>query len=581
MRLLTKRYTRAAIYVGVIYAGIRLFQFYLKDISKNVDYRLKEELLLESLLQNDNPWLRNHLEDDLIVNIGIESCFQIGSKWARSKYIEGCWFHDEKLFSSQEGIDTRRHTILKDLRGTLGMSLYGTSQYLYFETLSIKDLLIHLHDGLEEVQIISRISSDRTPDSIIFNNLHFQTTKITKETLLQDQEIISEINVLFGDDCVDPRPNWNLLKGQKFTEFKYPSYISYKSVDKFDDQSIQLSPKLLTTTSQDFKIVQLADLHMGVGTNECRDEFPESSDGVCKADPKTLEFIEKVLDNESPQLVVFTGDQIMGDRSIQDSETTLLKALDPVIRRKLPWAMVWGNHDDEGSLSRWQLSELAAKLPYSLFEMSKYDTKNNKFGVGNYAKQVFNGDNEEEGLITLYFLDSHKYSQMGKIYPGYDWIKEEQLNYIEHEYNTKLLLKQSKQKKQLSMAFFHIPLPEYLNLNSAKRAGENNPLVGEFKEGVTAPKYNSGALEKLQSLGVQVTSCGHDHCNDYCLLDDSTSSDIWLCFGGSAGEGAYAGYGGTERRIRVYALNTERSTVYTWKLLNGSPNLPFDYQQLV
>ena len=76
------------------------------------------------------------------------------------------------------------------------------------------------------------------------------------------------------------------------------------------------------------------------------------------------------------------------------------------------------------------------------------------------------------------------------------------------------------------MAFFHIPLPEFRNLNQ--------PFIGENREGVTAPRYNSGARQVLSEIGVSVASVGHDHCNDYCLQDTQQSlspgdNKMWLC----------------------------------------------------
>lgn len=133
------------------------------------------------------------------------------------------------------------------------------------------------------------------------------------------------------------------------------------------------------------------------------------------------------------------------------------------------------------------------------------------------------------------------------------------------------------------MAFFHIPLPEYLHFQSQQEPDKQNLVIGNYKEGITAPKYNSGGLKALHDLKVSAVSVGHDHCNDYCLLEDSISKDekIWLCYGGGGGEGGYAGYGGTERRIRIFEIDTQGNSIYTWKRLNGTPDEIFDHQTIV
>jgi predicted MPP superfamily phosphohydrolase len=37
----------------------------------------------------------------------------------------------------------------------------------------------------------------------------------------------------------------------------------------------------------------------------------------CEADPRTLEFVERLLDEEKPDMVVFSGDQVNGEISVQ------------------------------------------------------------------------------------------------------------------------------------------------------------------------------------------------------------------------------------------------------------------------
>ena len=66
-------------------------------------------------------------------------------------------------------------------------------------------------------------------------------------------------------------------------------------------------------------------------------------------------------------------------------------------------------------------------------------------------------------------------------------------------------------KIHMDMAFIHIPLPEYRH--------QSNRIIGEWREGVTAPYYNSGFRDALVEEGVLVVSAGHDHANDYCSLE--------------------------------------------------------------
>jgi predicted phosphodiesterase len=87
---------------------------------------------------------------------------------------------------------------------------------------------------------------------------------------------------------------------------------------------------------------------MVTGVGVCKDaidahgkNLPES-----EADPLTVNFIGKVLDVENPDLVILAGDQLHHD--ISDSQSALFKVVAPIIKRSIPFAAVFGNHDSEG-----------------------------------------------------------------------------------------------------------------------------------------------------------------------------------------------------------------------------------------
>merc|ERR1719235_243560 len=91
--------------------------------------------------------------------------------------------------------------------------------------------------------------------------------------------------------------------------------------------------------SSSFKVLQLADLHLG-------EDF-EGKWGP-EQDRKTLAVVASLLDEEKPDLVVFSGDQLTGEGLQQSGaqKEQLLKAMEePLKRRGVPWATVFGNHD--------------------------------------------------------------------------------------------------------------------------------------------------------------------------------------------------------------------------------------------
>ena len=162
-------------------------------------------------------------------------------------------------------------------------------------------------------------------------------------------QAVTEVDVLFGVDAVDPRPQWTLMRSslQLNAQPKVPvarlSVLRGRAKPRPDAWAA-----LRVREDGKFKIVQISDTHMVTGVGVCKDaidahgnHLPES-----EADPLTVKFIGKVLDVEKPDLVILTGDQLHHD--IPDSQSALFKVVAPIIERSIPFAAVFGNHDSEG-----------------------------------------------------------------------------------------------------------------------------------------------------------------------------------------------------------------------------------------
>ena len=92
-----------------------------------------------------------------------------------------------------------------------------------------------------------------------------------------------------------------------------------------------------------FKIMQLADIQ----------EIPNVS-------VDTVKLIDRALEEENPDLVVLTGDQIKGygmsygkksGNKKQEVFDVLSKILEPVTKRGIPYAVTFGNHDNVAATS--------------------------------------------------------------------------------------------------------------------------------------------------------------------------------------------------------------------------------------
>lgn len=391
-----------------------------------------------------------------------------------------------------------------------------------------------------------------------------------------DSRAITGVDILFGPDAVDPRPNWNLLPNA-LVNTGAPTHmlprLSIRVGPRMDYKSSEFQPRLKFNKEGKFKVLQVADLHFSTGVGKCRDPAPAESGNQCEADPRTLRFLLQVLDIEKPDFVVLTGDQVFGDAA-PDPETALFKAVLEFVSRKIPYAITLGNHDDESSMSRLQMMNLASGLPFSVAGVGPEEVD----GFGNYAITI-EGSRSKDAAAAFYFLDSHSRSKNQKVNPGYDWFKDSQINWVGMEAESIFASSHKNKDQLLSMAFFHIPLPEFADVN-------NKPMVGQQREGVASSRYHTEILHAFRQVGILVASVGHDHVNDYCVFNkDSDDSEfhhnLWLCYGGGAGEGGYGGYGEYIRRMRVYELDQTTQDINTWKRAENDPGLQFDVQKVV
>ena len=316
----------------------------------------------------------------------------------------------------------------------------------------------------------------------------------SKRHASDSQMTVTSIDVLFGADAADPRPNWEIKDTPLLLNSRTESLEARVSIRR----GIPVKPKRPTPRigeNSRFKIMQLSDLHLSTGVGVCLDPYPMTPGQNCEADPRTLEFVERLLDDEKPDLVILAGDEINGDTSM-DAATPLFKSVKLMVDRQIPYAAIFGNHDDEGNLQRTELMSILEQLPYSLTLAGPADVS----GVGNYYIEVLGRGTSANSALTLYLFDTHSYSSDERQFPGYDWVKPDQINWFK---DTAQRLKRRHEDYthiHMNMAFIHIPLPEYLK--------KENYFKGSWSEHPTAPTYNSHLTDALEEEGVLFVSCG-------------------------------------------------------------------------
>ena len=260
--------------------------------------------------------------------------------------------------------------------------------------------------------------------------------------------------------------------------------------------------KLVFNNNQSFKIVQFTDMHYEHGN-------PKSD--------TTLLTYKRVLDTEKPDLIVFTGDIVTAQPVVEGWDAITKYVID----RKIPFAVTFGNHDDEHGVTRSELAKLITKYPYNVNTLRED-------GVGynlNNVLQIYGNEHSMKTKANIYLIDSKAYSTLNGV-GGYGWIPTETIDWYKKQ-SLQFTINNNMQPIP-ALAFFHIQLPEYKTAFD----DENNVRFGQRLEKECAPEINSGMFLAMKEMGdVFGVFTGHDHVNNY-IVDYYNIALAYGCFSG-------------------------------------------------
>ncbi len=247
---------------------------------------------------------------------------------------------------------------------------------------------------------------------------------------------------------------------------------------------------LETEYKDDFKILQLSDIHLANKDNR----------------QKQLEYLDLTISDADADMIVLAGDLFtFADRTVAK------EFLDFIDSYGVPWTCTFGNHDEQCYFPiDWLTGFLNDYGSNCLFKDIQDD---DVFGNANFAINLMDGNKIKEQLIIM---DSNRYNY-GE-YIGYDYFKQDQIDWYEKIVN--YTAEQNGGKPAASIAFFHIPLPEFADAWEAAQAGDPDAefLYGVQGEDVSCPKINSGMFDKMLVLGSTKAVCvGHDHVSNYII----------------------------------------------------------------
>lgn len=255
---------------------------------------------------------------------------------------------------------------------------------------------------------------------------------------------------------------------------------------------------------RDFIILNLTDTHL-TGNDWTEDT------GHRKIVHRTItELIERV----KPDLITLTGDY-----STEPYFIDLVRFADFMESFGIPWAPVWGNHDNSGGTEFIDhAADVFMTKPHCVFE--KGDPR---MGCGNYVICI---DENGSPISALFMLDTHR----GSIYPSQtEWFAENAASLRDGGCGNSAIL-------------MHIPMTEYETAFDAALSGgimasgsvqleESygsscwnegfSDSFGIMREKVCPTEKNDAWFEALKKSGiVKYVIAGHEHINNFAVTWD-------------------------------------------------------------
>ena len=291
-----------------------------------------------------------------------------------------------------------------------------------------------------------------------------------------------------------------------------------------------------------------------------------------------LQMLDTAYDVIRPDLVLFTGDNILGNhlndarfgsrRAVFDRSETLRRMrraiahiVRPLDRRGIPFAFLYGNHDDMNEITKKEQAAIYARYP-GLAGLNRGDPR---VDIDTYAIPIRSSDGGKI-IFNLWMLDSAGHDDSGE--NGYAYVSRATVDwYVE---TSERLKRKNGGRPVPSLMFQHIPVPETVGLLEEAPAadpaavahnGKFYRLRPDLARGVLGEyphpcEKNFGQFDAVVAQGdVLALVFGHDHRNNFVgrlrgvdLIQTSCAS--FRC------------YGGRLRGVRVFELNENRPNSY-------------------
>lgn len=295
----------------------------------------------------------------------------------------------------------------------------------------------------------------------------------------------------------------------------------------------------------EFKILQIADI---------QEKYPLKS--------ITKKLIREAIEVENPDLIVLTGDNINSTAGKKKStaKSTINSVMSIFEDYGIPVAIVFGNHDTEGDVSRQTQMEWYEK--FDCFIGCAGEDFNNDT-CGTYYVPLYSSADANDMIFNLWMIDSGADNTENDL-EGYAATTKAQIEWYKE---TCEQLEKENGKKVPSFMFQHIVVPEIFDAlvkvpegteGAVEYCGEFYVLpenaVGKLGETPGSPYYNNGQFDAILQCGDVIGMFfGHDHLNAY----DVEYKGVMLCCTPSTGFVSYNGIDNGVRTITLYEDDLE------------------------
>ena len=268
--------------------------------------------------------------------------------------------------------------------------------------------------------------------------------------------------------------------------------------------SAEEAPVLKFDENGEFKILHLCD---------CQDGYP--------ADARMFEYINTVLETYEPDLVILGGDNTVGEE--ETKELAVEELVKPFVDHKVPFTLVFGNHDYQQGYTNDELFEMYKR--YGGEYCVAYDAVPELHGTATHNLPIYSSKSNDI-KFNLWMFDSGAY-----VDGGYDCVRKDQIDWYKATSNA---LAQQAGGKVPSLAFQHIIVGDVYDVLFAESPIALGEITREFNGKIYSffPKLhnftgflieypcpgvdNEGQFDAMVEQGdVLGIFSGHDHPNSF------------------------------------------------------------------